>query len=31
MRMIDKDTEWTLNNGMPTLITTLLQVGLVDF
>jgi myogenesis-regulating glycosidase len=26
MRMIDKDTEWTLNNGLPTLITTLLQV-----
>lgn len=27
MRMIDKDTEWTLNNGLPTLITTLLQVN----
>ena len=26
MRMIDKDTEWTMNNGLPTLITTLLQV-----
>ena len=26
LRMIDKDTEWTLNNGLPTLITTLLQV-----
>lgn len=26
VRMIDKDTEWTLNNGLPTLITTLLQV-----
>lgn len=26
MRMIDKDTEWTLENGLPTLITTLLQV-----
>lgn len=26
MRMIDKDTEWTLSNGLPTLITTLLQV-----
>lgn len=28
VRMIDKDTEWTLNNGLPTLITTLLQVDL---
>lgn len=27
IRMIDKDTEWTLNNGLPTLITTLLQVN----
>jgi myogenesis-regulating glycosidase len=27
VRMIDKDTEWTLNNGLPTLITTLLQVN----
>lgn len=27
VRMIDKDTEWTLNNGLPTLITTLLQVS----
>lgn len=26
VRMIDKDTEWTFNNGLPTLITTLLQV-----
>jgi myogenesis-regulating glycosidase len=26
VRMIDKDTEWTLQNGLPTLITTLLQV-----
>lgn len=26
VRMIDKDTEWTMNNGLPTLITTLLQV-----
>lgn len=26
MRMIDKDTEWTVNNGLPSLITTLLQV-----
>lgn len=29
VRMIDKDTEWTLNNGLPTLITTLLQVKLL--
>lgn len=27
VRMIDKDTEWTLNNGLPTLVTTLLQVS----
>lgn len=27
LRMIDKDTEWSLNNGLPTLITTLLQVS----
>jgi myogenesis-regulating glycosidase len=26
IRMIDKDTEWTHRNGLPTLITTLLQV-----
>ena len=26
VRMIDKDSEWTLGNGLPTLITTLLQV-----
>lgn len=31
MRMIDKDTEWTLNNGLPTLITTLLQVSRLCF
>ena len=29
VRMIDKDTEWSLDNGLPTLITTLLQVRLV--
>jgi alpha-glucosidase (family GH31 glycosyl hydrolase) len=27
VRMIDKDTEWTLNNGLPSLITTMLQVN----
>lgn len=27
MRMIDKDTEWSFDNGLPTLITTLLQVS----
>lgn len=31
VRMIDKDTEWSLDNGLPTLITTLLQVRLVKF
>lgn len=28
VRMIDKDTKWTYNNGLPTLITTLLQMNL---
>ncbi|XP_011693783.1 PREDICTED: uncharacterized family 31 glucosidase KIAA1161 [Wasmannia auropunctata] len=28
VRMIDKDTGWTWNNGLPTLITTLLQMNL---
>lgn len=28
VRMIDKDTRWTWNNGLPTLITTLLQMNL---
>lgn len=28
IRMIDKDTRWTWNNGLPTLITTLLQMNL---
>ncbi|KAL0117299.1 hypothetical protein PUN28_010272 [Cardiocondyla obscurior] len=28
VRMIDKDTKWTWNNGLPTLITTLLQMNL---
>ncbi|XP_012285378.1 myogenesis-regulating glycosidase [Orussus abietinus] len=28
VRMIDKDTRWTWNNGIPTLITTLLQMNL---
>lgn len=26
--MIDKDSEWTMRNGLPTLITTLLQMNL---
>ena len=28
VRMIDKDTRWTWNNGLPTLVTTLLQMNL---
>lgn len=28
VRMIDKDSRWTMNNGLPTLITTLLQINL---
>lgn len=28
VRMIDKDSTWTWNNGLPTLITTLLQMNL---
>ena len=28
VRMIDKDTRWTWNNGLPTLITTLIQMNL---
>ncbi|XP_046625895.1 myogenesis-regulating glycosidase isoform X1 [Neodiprion virginianus] len=28
IRMIDKDTTWTWNNGLPTLITTLLQMNI---
>lgn len=28
VRMIDKDTTWAWNNGLPTLITTLLQMNL---
>lgn len=28
VRMIDKDSKWTWNNGLPTLITTLLQMNL---
>ncbi|XP_055389958.1 myogenesis-regulating glycosidase [Condylostylus longicornis] len=28
LRMIDKDTDWTWNNGLPTLITTLFQLNL---
>lgn len=28
VRMIDKDTFWTYNNGLPTLITTLLQMNM---
>jgi len=28
VRMIDKDTKWTWSNGLPTLVTTLLQMNL---
>lgn len=31
VRMIDKDSEWTYENGLPTLITTLLQMNLVGY
>lgn len=31
MRMIDKDSEWTYNNGLPTLVTTLLQLNMVGY
>ena len=28
VRMLDKDTRWSWNNGLPTLITTMLQMNL---
>lgn len=31
VRFIDKDTEWSFKNGLPTLITTLLQMNLVGY
>lgn len=31
VRMIDKDSEWGFNNGIPTLITTLLQLNMVGY
>ncbi|XP_055607370.1 myogenesis-regulating glycosidase [Uranotaenia lowii] len=31
VRMIDKDSLWTWNNGIPTLITTLLQMNMVGY
>ncbi|KAJ8684313.1 hypothetical protein QAD02_020105 [Eretmocerus hayati] len=31
VRMIDKDTRWTMNNGLPTLITTLIQMNLSGY
>lgn len=31
VRMIDKDSEWGFNNGIPTLITTLLQLNIVGY
>jgi myogenesis-regulating glycosidase len=31
LRMIDKDTEWTVNNGLPSLITTMLQMNMVGY
>lgn len=31
VRMLDKDSEWNFNNGLPTLITTLLQLNMVGY
>lgn len=31
VRMLDKDSEWTFDNGLPTLITTLLQLNMVGY
>ncbi|XP_058450612.1 myogenesis-regulating glycosidase-like [Malaya genurostris] len=31
VRMIDKDSEWNWNNGLPTLVTTLLQMNMVGY
>lgn len=31
VRMIDKDTEWTDNNGLRSLITTMLQMNMVGY
>lgn len=31
LRMIDKDSNWDFNNGLPTLITTLLQLNMVGY
>lgn len=31
LRMMDKDTRWTFENGLPTLITTLLQLNMVGY
>ncbi|XP_037041892.1 myogenesis-regulating glycosidase-like [Bradysia coprophila] len=31
LRMIDKDSEWNWNNGLPTLVTTLLQLNMVGY
>ncbi|KAJ6650074.1 Myogenesis-regulating glycosidase [Pseudolycoriella hygida] len=31
IRMIDKDSVWTWNNGLPTLVTTLLQMNMVGY
>lgn len=31
LRMYDKDSEWTFDNGLPTLITTLLQLNMVGY
>uniref|UniRef100_U5EPD4 Uncharacterized protein n=1 Tax=Corethrella appendiculata TaxID=1370023 RepID=U5EPD4_9DIPT len=31
LRMIDKDSEWHWNNGLPTLVTTLLQLNMVGY
>lgn len=31
VRMLDKDSRWTWNNGLPTLVTTLLQLNMVGY
>lgn len=31
LRMLDKDTVWTYENGLPTLVTTLLQMNMVGY
>ena len=31
LRIVDKDSEWNWNNGLPTLVTTLLQLNMVGY